>query len=697
MSLGSTGGTTGDGRVPAGGVGVDRTRSRYAATDARAPGWSPADAEQRTRTAWSDRSRPLWPARVRRRALRAWPREDEFLQSGFLGPDRHRLLAEDLDHGRDRVGVVADLVEDHRAAVLHEPAGVARLLHRVDDRVGIIERRRALEDVGDEERGVVRVARVRVEGLAARALAELLGDGGGLGVLEVRPRHARQHVLEVFLELGELTGLVDPGAAGPDDAHHVDPLLADLGEQQERRGGARDRRDDVRLGRLGLRDLRREVRRRLGPRNDLDDVPRRVGGLVRRLKAAGLVLAEEIVAVHQDDPLGRHAGFLEDVDEVLDGPPAEARAGGEVAVDVLDLLLAVLDRPRDVRRDRIGGGDVDEERHAPLLGHRYHRVGAARVEGAQQHLGALAHDALGLDAAVLGLGLGVADDQLELDPVLSLDTAGGVDRVDGHLCAEAAGLSRLGEGAGDRMDRADLERLGLRAERKRKPEGRGAAGGGREERTTGQSTLHAKPPLFTARTASSTQELFGDDHPLDLVRALVDLHDLRVAHVPLHRELPRIAVPAEDLHRVGGDLHRGVAGPALGHRRFVRVAPDAGVDLARGVVNHQPRGVHLHGHVREHELDALERGDRLAELLPLLRVPGGRVERRLADADGHRARHRPRHVERAHRDLESLALLAEPLLDRYGAVREVERHGGRAADAHLLLFLADLDPRNALP
>src|SRR5947209_6382380 len=199
-------------------------------------------------------------------------------------------------------------------------------------------------------------------------------------------------------------------------------------------------------------------------------------------------------------------------------------------------------------------------------------------------------------------------------------------------------------------------------------------------------------PLFIDARPLSAQELFGDDHPLDLVRALVDLHGLGVAHVPLHRELPRIAVPAEDLHGVGGDLHRGVARPALGHRRLVGVAPDAGVDLARGVVNHQARGVHLHGHVREHELDALERGDRLAELLPLLRVPGGRVERRLADADGHRARHRPRHVERAHRDLESLALLTEPLLDRHGAVREVERHGGRAADAHLLLFLADREP-----
>src|SRR5262245_10525928 len=44
----------------------------------------------------------------------------------------------------------------------------------------------------------------------------------------------------------------------------------------------------------------------------------------------------------------------------------------------------------------------------------------------------------------------------------------------------------------------------------------------------------------------------GDDEPLDLARALVDLGDLRVALVPLDGELLRVAVPAEDLDRLAG-------------------------------------------------------------------------------------------------------------------------------------------------
>src|SRR5262245_39054456 len=78
-------------------------------------------------------------------------------------------------------------------------------------------------------------------------------------------------------------------------------------------------------------------------------------------------------------------------------------------------------------------------------------------------------------------------------------------------------------------------------------------------------------PYWLARR-SSAQKLLGDDHALDLVRALVDLHDLGIAHVPLDRKLARVPIPAEDLHGVGGDLHGGVARPALGHRRLVGVA-----------------------------------------------------------------------------------------------------------------------------
>src|SRR6266478_6328583 len=67
------------------------------------------------------------------------------------------------------------------------------------------------------------------------------------------------------------------------------------------------------------------------------------------------------------------------------------------------------------------------------------------------------------------------------------------------------------------------------------------------------------------------QELLGDDHALDLVRALVDLGDLGVAHEALHRELAGVAVAAEDAHRLGSDggtrllerLHRDLEAFAL--------------------------------------------------------------------------------------------------------------------------------------
>src|SRR5271167_4332098 len=47
-------------------------------------------------------------------------------------------------------------------------------------------------------------------------------------------------------------------------------------------------------------------------------------------------------------------------------------------------------------------------------------------------------------------------------------------------------------------------------------------------------------------------------HALDLVRALIDLGDLGVAHHPFNREVLRVAGAAEQLHGVGGDLHRDI-------------------------------------------------------------------------------------------------------------------------------------------
>src|SRR5919109_1643659 len=140
-------------------------------------------------------------------------REHELLQGGVLGPDGDGLGLENLNHGRDRIGVVADLVEVDRTAVLHQPCCVVRLLDRLDDRVGIVDLRRPLEHVGDHEDRVVRVAGVRVEEPAARALLIILGQALRLRAAEVRPRIAGHHVLEILLERRDLAGLVQPWAA----------------------------------------------------------------------------------------------------------------------------------------------------------------------------------------------------------------------------------------------------------------------------------------------------------------------------------------------------------------------------------------------------------------------------------------------------------------------------------------------------
>ena len=74
-----------------------------------------------------------------------------------------------------------------------------------------------------------------------------------------------------------------------------------------------------------------------------------------------------------------------------------------------------------------------------------------------------------------------------------------------------------------------------------------------------------KKPQVSGLTIA-LQELPGHDEALDLVGALVDRGDLGVAHHPLDRVVLDVAVATEQLDRVGGDLHGGVRGEALGRR-----------------------------------------------------------------------------------------------------------------------------------
>src|SRR5262245_11421105 len=193
------------------------------------------------------------------------------------------------------------------------------------------------------------------------------------------------------------------------------------------------------------------------------------------------------------------------------------------------------------------------------------------------------------------------------------------------------------------------------------------------------------------------QDLARDDEALDLVRALVDLRDLGVAHVLLDRVILHVPVAAEELDGVRRDLHGRVGREELAHRRELADVLRAAVDDARGVVDELPGGLDLCPHVGEHPLDPLEGGDALPELLPVARVVDGELEGALREPERLRGNAGTRAVERHHRVFEAHSLAAaEEVLRGHAAVLEVDLDDGNAPDPHLVLFLALAVPRHAV-
>jgi hypothetical protein len=121
----------------------------------------------------------------------------------------------------------------------------------------------------------------------------------------------------------------------------------------------------------------------------------------------------------------------------------------------------------------------------------------------------------------------------------------------------------------------------------------------------------------------------------------------------------------------------------------------ARISQARGVVDHQPRRLDVDGHARQLELDALEVGNRLAELLALLGVFDGVIERALRQADHLRANPDAPLVQGFDGDLVALAGLAEDAVLRHQTVFEQQLAGAAGADAEFVLFLADREPLGA--
>src|SRR3954452_5965478 len=100
-------------------------------------------------------------------------------------------------------------------------------------------------------------------------------------------------------------------------------------------------------------------------------------------------------------------------------------------------------------------------------------------------------------------------------------------------------------------------------------------GGRRTAAVRGSGPVEPLPPSRRPIGATGGGELLPDlaprdrprDHePLNLRGALEDRVDLRVPVPALDRELARVAVAAEDVHRALGGPHRVLAGLELAHR-----------------------------------------------------------------------------------------------------------------------------------
>ncbi len=147
------------------------------------------------------------------------------------------------------------------------------------------------------------------------------------------------------------------------------------------------------------------------------------------------------------DGLRRGADLGEDFLLVDEGVAQDHAGGREIAEHELVALLG----------DRRGGGDVDDEGDALLLGDLGDGGALPGVEGADQQLRALADQLLGARAGDLDVGFGVGVHDLERRQTEVLEEAGG------DIDAALAILADTGLEAGARQQHADFERRLRRA------------------------------------------------------------------------------------------------------------------------------------------------------------------------------------------------------------------------------------------
>src|SRR5215831_3107453 len=128
------------------------------------------------------------------------------------------------------------------------------------------------------------------------------------------------------------------------------------------------------------------------------------------------------------------------------------------------------------------------------------------------------------------------------------------------------------------------------------------------------------------------EEFAADQHAADLRGAGADLVELGVPQEPSGREFVDVAVSAEDLDRLQGELGRllGSEKNAAGGVLAVGLAAITG---GRNRIDIGARGIGDRVHVRKLALYQLELADRTAELAALMHIRDYEVEARCHDTE----------------------------------------------------------------
>lgn len=150
--------------------------------------------------------------------------------------------------------------------------------------------------------------------------------------------------------------------------------------------------------------------------------------------------------------------------------------------------------------------------------------------------------------------------------------------------------------------------------------------------TGGPFAWAAMRPVSAARGQGF--EGAADDEPLDLIGAFENLKDLGVADPLFDGVVAHVALAAEDLDGVDSDLHGDIGGVALRHGAFGLEVGDVGAGHPGGAPDHEAGGIDGHGHIGQHEGDALVLDDRAAELDAGFGVVEGVFVGGAGDADG---------------------------------------------------------------